>query len=248
MHWRRTDAQPRILAAAKRRKPSAMDVEFAHPSGTQIPWLAPVLRIFTLPHCSATFCHTAPMRLLPRAPSSALHRLILLHCTAAFLCVGRLIRETATFNIADVLRLVVVGDVHYQWEADDERAAEFLAPDAILFVGDFGEEDAELVERIAAFAAREPAGTVAVQLGNHDGWHSMTATGRARLAQQQGPAAAAAMGDSAVSPGVKRQLEALGDAHVGYSALRLPGRRFSVVGGRPFSKVFPVGVSRLPRL
>ncbi len=64
----------------------------------------------------------------------------------------------------------------------------------------------------------------------------MTNWGRTRLREAH-PAAAAEMGDSCVSPGLRRQLEALGDAHVGYSSLQPPGQRLSIVGARPFSKV-----------
>lgn len=67
-----------------------------------------------------------------------------------------------------VLRLVLVGDVHGEWDSDDERAVDFLQPHATLFVGDIGEEAVPLVERIAAFAHRQPTRNVAVQLGNHD--------------------------------------------------------------------------------
>ena len=67
------------------------------------------------------------------------------------------------------VRLLVVGDVHGDWDEDDEAAVEFLRPDATIFVGDFGEEDAALVGRVAGFAHRH-AGRIAVLLGNHDAW------------------------------------------------------------------------------
>ena len=72
-------------------------------------------------------------------------------------------------SLAGRVRILVVGDVHGDWDEGDESAVEFLQPDATLFVGDFGEEHTELVGRVAAFAHRHP-GRAAVLLGNHDAW------------------------------------------------------------------------------
>lgn len=131
-------------------------------------------------------------------------------------------------------RVVVVGDVHGDFDAGDEAAIDFLQPDVTLFVGDIGEEDVELVERIASFAHRHPR-PVAVELGNHDAWHSLTARGRTNF-QRLDPCAAVAMGSSCVTPALQQQMDALGPAHVGYADLQIPAHRLSIVGGRPFSK------------
>ena len=48
--------------------------------------------------------------------------------------------------------------------------------------------------------------------------------------------------DSTCYAGVRAQLEALGEAHVGYASLRLPtaeGQEVCIVGARPFSKARP---------
>ena len=63
-------------------------------------------------------------------------------------------------------RLALVGDVHKQWSVRDEWALrKVLACDCCLMVGDFGEEDVELVGRIAQLDVKK-----AVILGNHDAW------------------------------------------------------------------------------
>lgn len=38
-----------------------------------------------------------------------------------------------------------------------------------------------------------------------------------------------------ITPGVRQQLKALGESHVGFNSLQFPG--VTVVGGRPFSRV-----------
>ena len=51
----------------------------------------------------------------------------------------------------------------------------------------------------------------------------------------------AAQGDS-IFDGARRQLDVLGDTHVGYASrlfAAASGQAFAVVGGRPFSKVRP---------
>lgn len=63
------------------------------------------------------------------------------------------------------LTLAVVGDVHSQWGADDETALAWLGADVAIFVGDFGEENVPLIQRIAALPQPK-----AVLLGNHDAW------------------------------------------------------------------------------
>ena len=41
-------------------------------------------------------------------------------------------------NEAKVIKIVVVGDVHDQWEAEDGAALKHLGVDLVLFVGDLG--------------------------------------------------------------------------------------------------------------
>lgn len=64
-----------------------------------------------------------------------------------------------------------------RWDADSEAALQSLGADVAVFLGDFGEEDCQLVGQVAA--PRQPAGQAAalqggrprraVILGNHDG-------------------------------------------------------------------------------
>ncbi|KAK9812544.1 hypothetical protein WJX73_007673 [Symbiochloris irregularis] len=113
------------------------------------------------------------------------------------------------------VRLAIVGDVHGQYGPEDEAAIRSLGVDATLFVGDFGEEDVELVQQIAS--GDTPRFTI---LGNHDAWYSLT-TLRPDF------------------KGVQSQLDALGQQHIGYSSCTVPaanGPGCTVVGARPFSR------------
>ncbi|GAB4815730.1 hypothetical protein N2152v2_002776 [Parachlorella kessleri] len=93
------------------------------------------------------------------------------------------------------IRLAIVGDVHGQWDADSEAALDSLAADVAVFLGDFGEEDVEIIQRIAGVRHRK-----AVILGNHDAWYSLTERGRARLARKLAGAQSAALLPGAPGP------------------------------------------------
>lgn len=124
----------------------------------------------------------------------------------------RLVRCYSHFldEMAGPKLIACVGDVHGFWNKESEDALCWLRPDLSLFVGDFGEEDVELVRQIADVRDRK-----AVILGNHDGWHSTSGKGSME--------------------GVEKQLDLLGDDHVGLSANSYPDLGLSVVGCRPFS-------------
>ncbi|CAK9168820.1 unnamed protein product [Ilex paraguariensis] len=85
-----------------------------------------------------------------------------------------------------------------------------MQPDLVLFTGDFGNENVELVRSIANLKFAK-----AVILGNHDAWNTQKFSER--------------------KDNVQLQLECLGDEHVGYRRLDFPMLKLSVVGGRPFS-------------
>uniref|UniRef100_A0A7C9DIW6 Calcineurin-like phosphoesterase domain-containing protein n=2 Tax=Opuntia streptacantha TaxID=393608 RepID=A0A7C9DIW6_OPUST len=109
-------------------------------------------------------------------------------------------------------RIAVVGDVHDDWDLEaDAKALHFLQPDLVLFTGDFGNENVELVRSISELKMPK-----AVILGNHDCVFT-------RQFSQK------------VKDGVQLQLECLGEDHVGYNRLDFPSLKLSVVGGRPFS-------------
>ena len=116
-------------------------------------------------------------------------------------------------------KIAVIGDVHDQWEIEDNLALEALQVDLALFVGDFGNESLEIVGRIASLSLPK-----AVILGNHDAWYSATPWGRKQCPY-----------DRDKEDRVTAQLELLGVAHVGYSKLDLPSLELSIVGGRPFT-------------
>ncbi|KAI9125468.1 hypothetical protein K1719_002886 [Acacia pycnantha] len=113
---------------------------------------------------------------------------------------------------ASSVRIAIVGDVHDCWNLqEDSKALQFLQPDLVLFTGDFGEENVELVQSVANL---EFAKTVI--LGNHDAWftHQFSGSKKDR---------------------VQLQLECLGEMHVAYRHAEFPLIKVSVVGGRPFS-------------
>ncbi|XP_028783387.1 uncharacterized protein LOC114739494 [Neltuma alba] len=113
---------------------------------------------------------------------------------------------------ASAVRIAIVGDVHDCWNLqEDSKALQFLQPDLVLFTGDFGEENVELVQSVANLEFAK-----AVILGNHDAWftHQFAGSKKDR---------------------VQLQLECLGEMHVAYRRLDFPLIKVSVVGGRPFS-------------
>ncbi|XP_066370892.1 uncharacterized protein [Miscanthus floridulus] len=102
--------------------------------------------------------------------------------------------------------------LHNDWALEeDSKALQFLQPDLVLFTGDYGNENVELVKSISDLQLPKAA-----ILGNHDCWHthqfSEKKVDRVRL-----------------------QLASLGEQHVGYKCLDFPSIKLSVVGGRPFS-------------
>ncbi|XP_058754019.1 uncharacterized protein LOC131627194 isoform X1 [Vicia villosa] len=113
---------------------------------------------------------------------------------------------------ASSVRIVIVGDVHDYWNFEqDSKALQFLQPDLVLFTGDFGEENLEVVRSVANVEFAK-----AVILGNHDSWFTK------KFSESE-------------KDKVQLQLECLGKEHVAYQRLDLPLIKVSVVGGRPFS-------------
>jgi uncharacterized protein (TIGR04168 family) len=106
--------------------------------------------------------------------------------------------------------LYVIGDVHGFWDEADQAFLESQPEATAVFVGDFGEEDVALVERIAA--VRSPK---AIHFGNHDAWYAM----RGRGTRER----------------VMRQLALAGEDFLGYRALLAAGGEVALVGARPFS-------------
>ncbi|XP_057420449.1 uncharacterized protein LOC130714560 [Lotus japonicus] len=113
---------------------------------------------------------------------------------------------------ASSVRIAVVGDVHDFWNFEqDSKALQFLQADLVLFTGDFGDENVEVVQSVANLEFAK-----AVILGNHDSWFT-----NQFLESEKDK--------------VQLQLECLGKEHVAYRRLDFPPLKVSVVGGRPFS-------------
>jgi len=137
--------------------------------------------------------------------------------------------------------LIIVGDVHNKWSDLLDRAAlHVLAPSAVLFVGDLGNQDVALTSTIASLA---PAFNLVTILGNHDAWYCLTDRGRKRAVKNalhsSNLAQFSSMGDANAytSNQIYEMLEVLGDSHVGYGARRFAnGSDIRFVGARPFSK------------
>ncbi len=126
---------------------------------------------------------------------------------------------TSQKTLLRTLKIAVVGDIHDQWEEDDGIALKHLGVDLVLFVGDFGNESVELVRKIASLDIPKAA-----VMGNHDAWYTATEWGRRKCPY-----------DRTKEDWVQKQLDLLGEAHVGYGKLDLPSFNLTVVGGRPFS-------------
>jgi uncharacterized protein (TIGR04168 family) len=118
-----------------------------------------------------------------------------------------------------MIKIAVVGDVHDQWEEEDQIALHTLGVDLVLFVGDFGNESVDVVRLVASLDIPK-----AVIMGNHDAWYSATEWGRKKCPY-----------DRAKEDWVQEQLDLLGDTHVGYGKLDFKEFNLTVVGGRPFS-------------
>ncbi|KAB5552811.1 hypothetical protein DKX38_010134 [Salix brachista] len=131
-------------------------------------------------------------------------------------------------SMAASARIAVVGDVHDDWNLEEDSKAlqllqDFLSESNMCLhvqcsqiwfssqAGDFGNENVELVQSIADLNLPK-----VVILGNHDAWKTQHFSGKRK-------------------DGVQRQLECLGEEHVAYKRLDFPTLKLSVVGGRPFS-------------
>jgi uncharacterized protein (TIGR04168 family) len=106
--------------------------------------------------------------------------------------------------------ILAVGDIHRCWREVDSVYLERAQADLTMFVGDFGDEDVEMVTRIANLAIEK-----AVILGNHDAWLS--------FAKKE------------VTEKLHDSLDVLGEDHVAYTVREVPAAGISIVGARPFS-------------
>lgn len=117
------------------------------------------------------------------------------------------------------IKIAAIGDVHDQWDKEDNIALKQLGVDLALFVGDFGNESVAVVRQLTTLDL-----PYAAILGNHDAWYSASAWGRKKCPY-----------DREVEDRVEEQLALLAEAHVGYSQREFSHLDLAVVGGRPFS-------------
>lgn len=125
----------------------------------------------------------------------------------------------ANLSSLSVTKIAIVGDIHNHWNSVDEKILYDLNVDLVLFVGDLGNENVDLVRSIATLTLPK-----AIVLGNHDAWYTMTQWGRKKCPY-----------DRSQDDRVTAQLALLGECHVGYDKLDFPEFNLTVVGSRPFS-------------
>lgn len=124
---------------------------------------------------------------------------------------------------ATIARIVCVGDIHGQWNENDESALRALNPDLVLFVGDYGDEDVRVTRRISDFAASTNFG-VATVFGNHDAFFTASYGGRKRAPYNQSEECR-----------VTEQMKMLRPFDVSYRSVDFDEVRISICGGRAFS-------------
>ena len=162
-----------------------------------------------------------------------------------------ILQGAAASRVAETrrLRLALVGDVHGQYEEDDNLALMNLAPDAVLFVGDFDNEQVPVVQTIATLQESLPCATI---FGNHDVCSlSKFYRNKDRNKQQRkdewDPGAAATAGaptTGSLPPrlgldkrynAVREQHELLTKSNCAWGRIDFANLGLSVAGGRPFS-------------
>lgn len=132
------------------------------------------------------------------------------------------------------LTLAVVGDVHDHWDEESAAALASLGADLVVFVGDFGNENVEIVQEIAA--VDNPKRKI-IMCGNHDAFYSLTARGRQRAVRIA--LMSSSLKNFSTTPGnksaVDQILDVLGSSHIGLSSESYPDLGLAFVGGRPFA-------------
>ncbi len=106
--------------------------------------------------------------------------------------------------------LLIVGDIHGHFDDEDVRFLRERGATLTLFVGDLGDEDPDMTQRVADVDVPK-----VVILGNHDAWESFR--------------------KDELTPSLRKSLDILGDLHLAYAKLELPELGISLIGARPFS-------------
>lgn len=138
------------------------------------------------------------------------------------------------------LRIAVVGDIHGQWDDDDQSALLRLKPDLALLVGDFGNEDVGIVRALSKLQEALPVASI---LGNHDA--CFLGRGFASVGKRPPSMATAApgsqprLGSSPRFDALREQHELLRPSNVGWGRADFQSMKLSVAGGRPLSSGGP---------
>ncbi|MEL6555342.1 MAG: TIGR04168 family protein [Cyanobacteria bacterium J06621_11] len=122
-------------------------------------------------------------------------------------------------TVKPIVKIAVIGDIHDLWELDDNAALKHLEVDLAIFVGDYGNEAVEVVQRIAAVEVPK----VAV-MGNHDAYYSASNKGIKKCPY-----------DRSKEDWVQLQMDLLGKDHIGFGRREFPQFNLTIVGARPFS-------------
>ena len=133
------------------------------------------------------------------------------------------------------LTLAVVGDVHDHWDDESSNALASLGADVAIFVGDFGNENVDIVKKIASVEIPERK---IFMCGNHEAFYSMTSRGRqraARIAMMSSNLKNMKNGGPGNNSAVDQILDVLGSRHIGLSSSSYQELGLSFVGGRPFA-------------
>mmetsp|Transcript_11420 Transcript_11420/g.24420 ORF Transcript_11420/g.24420 Transcript_11420/m.24420 type:complete len:379 (-) Transcript_11420:140-1276(-) len=134
------------------------------------------------------------------------------------------------------VRIALIGDCHGQWNQHDNDALVALDADLSLFVGDFGNEDVNVVQHISCLKGRIRHASI---FGNHDAFFSLRSKkhrGRHKLPELPSAEIEFCLPTFDRFPEmVKAQYELLKDCDVGWGRRHFQELGLHVVGGRPFS-------------
>ncbi len=106
--------------------------------------------------------------------------------------------------------ILVLGDLHGQFDEEDRRFIEKRSAALTVFVGDFGDENPEICAELATLEVPKLA-----ILGNHDAWQSF----RSKKA----------------SDALRESMKHIAAFDIAYATRKIPGIDLSFVGARPFS-------------
>jgi uncharacterized protein (TIGR04168 family) len=129
-------------------------------------------------------------------------------------------------------RLAIVGDIHSYWTDDDAEMLSSLEVDHVVFVGDFANEDPDLLRNVKAQLLEYGLAFSAV-LGNHDAWATTISTVAGSIPNKRIPKF-----DPLRVGLVNQSIAILGKDHIGYGNKDVSLHDqigFSLIGGRPCS-------------